>query len=101
MDFAGPITNNNRDTYILVTIASYSRYPHAETYNNCDTETAISYLKEYVKFRGIPRSLRCDKAQAFKAKKFEIFCKDNNIKLILAPQEIIGAWEWSKDLSKQ
>ena len=31
MDFAAPITNNNRDTYILVTIDRYSRYPHAET----------------------------------------------------------------------
>ena len=44
-DFAGPITNNNRDIYILVTIDRYSRYPQAETYTNCDTEIAISYLK--------------------------------------------------------
>ena len=85
MDFAGPITNNNKDTYRLVTIDRYSRYPHAETYNNCDTDTAISYLKEYIKFHGIPRSVRCGQAQAFKAKNFEIFCKDNNIRLILAP----------------
>ena len=33
----------------------------------------------------MPRSVRCDQAQAFKAKKFEIFCKDNNIRLIIAP----------------
>ena len=85
MDFAGPITNNNKDTYILITIARYSRYPHAETYNNCDTDTAISYLKEYITFHGIPRSVRCDQAQAFKAKNFENFCKDNNLRLILAP----------------
>ena len=85
MDFAGPITNNNRDTYILVTVDRYSRYPHAEIYNNCDTNTAINYLKDYIKFHGIPRSLRCDQAQAFKAKNSEIFCKDNNIRLILAP----------------
>ena len=85
MDFAGPITNNNKDTYILVTIDRYSRYPHAETYNNCDTDTAISYLKEYIKFHGIPWSVRCDQAQAFNAKNFEIFCKENNIRLILAP----------------
>ena len=85
MDFAGPITKNNRDTYILVTIDRYSRYPHAETYNNCDTDTAINYLKEYIKFHGIPGSVRCDQAQAFKAKNFEMFCKDNNIRLILAP----------------
>ena len=97
MDFAGPITNNNKDTYILVTIDRYFRYPHAETYNNCDTDTAISYLNEYIKFHGIPRSVRCDQAQAFKAKNFEIFCKNINIRLILAPTEITEAQEWSKD----
>ena len=81
MDFAGPITNNNRDTYILVTIDRYI----TETYINCDTETALSYLKEYIKFHGIPRSLKCDQVQAFKAKNFEIFWKNNNIRLILPP----------------
>ena len=85
MDSAGPIANNIKDTYILVTKNRYSRYPHAETYTNCDTDTAMSYLKEYIKFHGIPRSVRCDQAQAFKAKNFEIFCKDNKIRLILAP----------------
>ena len=85
MDFAGPIINNNRDTYLLVTLDRYSRYPHAETYTNCDTETALSYLKEYIYFHGIPRSIRRDQAQAFKAKNFEIFYKDNNMRLIPAP----------------
>ena len=36
-------------------------------------------------FHGIPRALRCDQAQAFKSKNFEIFVKDNNIKPTLAP----------------
>ena len=36
-------------------------------------------------FHGIPRSIRCDQAQAFKAREFEVYCKDKNIKLILAP----------------
>ena len=85
MHFAGLLANNNRDTYILVTIDRYSRYPHAEVYNTCDTETALPYLKKYIKFHGIPRSTRCDQAQAFEVKNFEIFCRDNNIKLILAP----------------
>ena len=85
MDFAGPLTNSNKDTYILVTVDRYSRYPHAEIYKNCDKDTAINYLKDYKKFHGIPRSIRCDQAQAFKAKNFEIYCKDNNIRLILAP----------------
>ena len=85
IDFTGPTLDNNKDTYILVSVDRFSRYPHAKAYHNCNTETAIEFLKSYMTFHGIPRSLRCDQAQAFKSKNFEIFGKDNNIKLILAP----------------
>ena len=87
MDFAGPIPykKSTQNNYILVTVDRLSRFPHAETFHNCDTETAIDYLEKYCKLHGIPRSLRCDQAQAFKAKEFDIFCKNKNIKLILAP----------------
>ena len=85
LDFAGPITDENlKDAYILASVDRYSRYPHAKAYNNCDAETAIQYLNQYIKFNGIPRNLGCDQAQAFKSRQFKIFCKDNNIKLILA-----------------
>ena len=87
MDFAGPIPykDNTQNNYILVTVDRRSRYPHAEIFKNCDTKTAIEYLESYCKVHGIPRSIRCDQAQAFKAKEFDIFCKNKNIKLILAP----------------
>ena len=35
--------------------------------------------------QGVPRNIRCDQAQGFRAKKFRIYCKSNNIKLIFAP----------------
>ena len=87
MDFAGPIPfkENTQNNYILITVDRLSRYPHAETFHNCDTETALDYLERYCKQHGIPRSIRCDQAQAFKAKEVEILCKNKNIKLILAP----------------
>ena len=87
MDFAGPIPykNKTQNDYILVTVDILSRFPHAETFHNCETETAIEYLEKYCKLHGIPRLIRCDQAQAFKAKEFKIFCKNRNIKLILAP----------------
>ena len=77
MDFAGPIPykNSTQNNYILVPVDRLSRFPHAETFHNCDTETAIDYLEKYCKLHGIPRSIRCDQAQAFKAKEFDIFCK--------------------------
>ena len=97
MDFARPITSNNRDTYILVTIDEYSDYPNAEAYNNCDTETTLTYLNEYENFPGIPRPIGCDQAQAFKAKKsFEIFSQDNDMKLMLAPPGVHRATVWSE-----
>ena len=87
MDFAGPIPykNSTQNNYILVTVDRLSRFPHAETFYNCDTETAIGYLERNCKLHGIPRSIRCDQAQSFKAKEFDIFCKYKNMKLILAP----------------
>ena len=80
-----PFKKNSKDSSILVSIDRFSRYPHAKAYHNSDTETAIENLKSQMTFIGIPRTLRCDQEQALISKNFEIFCKDNNIKLILAP----------------
>ena len=86
LDFAGPIPNeSNKDTYILVAVDRFSRFPSAVVHPNCDATTAINFLQQYCKFHGIPRSLRCDQVQAFKSKTFEIYCKNKNIKLIFSP----------------
>ena len=87
MDFPGPIPlrNHTDNYYILVSVGRYSRFPTAKVYKNCDASNAIEYLEEYCKFHGIPRLLRCDQEQAFKSTEFNVHCKDNNIKLILAP----------------
>ena len=74
LDFAGPITDEQqKDSYILATVDRFSRYPHAKVYHNWDTDTAIEYLEKCIKFHGIPRNIRCDQAQAFKSRQFEIF----------------------------
>ena len=41
IDFTGPIPDNNKDSYILVSVDRLSRYPHDKAYHNVDTETAI------------------------------------------------------------
>ena len=85
LDFAGPIPfREHKQNYsIFLSVDHLTRYPHAQVFKDCDTQTASNYLEEYCRFHGIPRSLRCDQAQAFKAREFEIFCKNKNIKLIL------------------
>ena len=77
MDFAVPIPfkENTQNNYILVTVDRLSRYPHFETFRNCETETDLDYHERSCKQHGIPRSIRCDHAQAFKATEFEIFAK--------------------------
>ena len=88
LDFAGPIVdtkNNNNEHYILAAVDRFSSYPSALVHTNCDTKTAIEFLNQYCKFHGIPRSIRCDQAQAFKSRTFEIYCKEKNIKLIFSP----------------
>ena len=87
MDFAGPIRfkNNTDNHYIPVSVDRYSRFPTIQVYKNCKASTAIEYLEKYCRFHGIPRSIRCDQAQAFKFRDFTVYCKDDNIKLILAP----------------
>ena len=88
LDFAGPIVdtkNNNNEHYILAAVDRFSRYPSAIVHTNCDTQTATEFLNQYCKYHGIPRSIRCDQAQAFKSRAFEIYCKEKNIKLIFSP----------------
>ena len=85
LNFAGPIVdikNNNNEHYILAAVDRFSRYPSAIVHTNCDTQTAIEFLNQYCKFHVIPRSIRCDQAQAFKSRAFKIYCKEKNIKLI-------------------
>ena len=36
-----------------------------------------------MKYHGIPTTIHCDQAQAFKSKVFELYSKDKNIKLLL------------------
>ena len=87
LDFEGPIPfrEHKQNYYILALVDRLTRYPHAEVFKDCDTQTALNYFEEYCRFHGIPRSIRCDQAQAFKAREFELFWKNKNIKLILAP----------------
>ena len=86
IDLAGqiPFREHKQNYYILISVDRLTRYPHAQVFKDCPP-TPLNYLEEYCRFHGIPRSLRCDQAQAFKARKFEVFCKNKNIKLILAP----------------
>ena len=39
----------------------------------------------YFSKNGLPHRLRWDQAKTFRAKKFQLFCKTNNLKLLFTP----------------
>ena len=42
-------------------------------------------MQTHIVNHGVPRNIRWDQAQVFRAKKIMLYCKNNNIKLIFAP----------------
>ena len=86
LDFAGPLPDDlNRDAYILVAIDKWSKFPTAKIVSNTTADIAIKFMQRYNSNNGVSRRLPCDQAQTFRAKKFQIFCRSNNIKLLFAP----------------
>ena len=85
-DFAGPLPDeNDKKVYILVGVDRFSRFPYAKVLTNNKADTIIRFMQNHIVSQGVPRAIRCDQAQGFRAKKFLIYCKTNNIKLIFAP----------------
>ena len=86
MDFAGPLLDeNNKNVYILVGVDRFSQFPYAKVVANNKADTIIKFMQTHIVNHGVPRNIRCDQAQGFRAKKFMIYCKSKNIKLIFAP----------------
>ena len=82
LDFIGPITDNNRRFYILLSIDRYSKWPAASFCKHTDGETAVTFLEQYIQLNGIPKTIKTDKATAFTGRTFRNFCKKHYIKLI-------------------
>ena len=86
LDFAGPLPDeNDKEVYILVVVDRFSRFSYAKVVTNNKADTIIRFLQNQIVNQGVPRAIRCDQAQGFRAKKFLIYCKTNNVKLIFAP----------------
>ena len=82
MDFIGPITENNRRFYILLSMDRYSKWPAASFCLSRDGETAVKFLEQYIQLNGIPKTIRSYRATAFTGRLFRDFCKKHYIKLI-------------------
>ena len=87
IDFTGALTfrKHKVEYQILATVACLTHLPHAQVYKNCDTHSNKIFRRRLLIPHGIPRAIRHDQGQAYKSPELEIFCKDQNIKLLLAP----------------
>ena len=86
MNFAGPLPEENgKEVYILVEVDRFSCFPYAKFVTNYRADTSIRFMQTHIVNHGVPRNIRCDQAQGFRAKKFLMFSNTNNIKLLFAP----------------
>ena len=86
LDFVGPLQEEfNRDAYILVAIDKWSKFPIAKVVTNTTADIANKFMQRYISNNKVPRRLRCDQAQTFRAEKFQLIRNTNNIKCLFAP----------------
>ena len=82
LDFIGPITDQNRRFYILLSLDRYSKWPVTSLCKTKDGETAIKFLEHYCNLNSIPKTIRTDKATVFTGRQFRNFCKIKYFKII-------------------
>ena len=82
LDFIGPITEDHRHFYILLSIDRFSKWPAASFCKHTDIEKAVKYLEQFIHLNGVPKTIRTDKATAFTGRLFRKICKQRYIKLI-------------------
>ena len=78
----GPITDQNRRFYTLLSMDRYSKWPAASLCKTTDGETEIKFLEQYCNSNGIPKTISMDKAAAFTGRLFRKFCKNKFIEII-------------------
>ena len=79
LDFIGPITDNHRRFYMILSIDRYSNWPAASCCKHTDGKTAIKIVEQYIQLDSIPKTIRKDKATAFTGGLFLDFCKNATI----------------------
>ena len=68
LDFAGPLPDK-LNIYVLVAIDKWSKFPTAKVVTNTTADVTNKFMQRYISNKGVPRRLRCDQGQTFRAKK--------------------------------
>lgn len=72
----------NNKIYLLSLIAHFSKYAENFLINKKDETTVINKIKLFIQNNGKPDKILTDNGKEFSNKKFQKFCKKNNILLI-------------------
>ncbi|XP_055584942.1 uncharacterized protein K02A2.6-like [Uranotaenia lowii] len=75
VDFAGPFMN----TYFIVLVDAYTKWPEVRILNNITTATTIQICREYFATYGIPSVLVSDRGVQFTSEEFQRFLKMNGV----------------------
>lgn len=75
VDFAGPFKN----TYFIVLVDAYTKWPEVRILNNITTATTIRICREYFATYGIPSVLVTDHGVQFTSDEFQRFLKTNGV----------------------
>ena len=71
LDFAGTLPDElNKEANTLVAIDKWSKFSTAKVVTNTTADIAIKFMQRYISNNGVPRRIRCDQAQIFRAKNF-------------------------------
>ena len=57
LDFIGPITEDHRRFYILLSIYRYGKWPAASFCQHTDDESAVKFLEQYIQLSSTPKSI--------------------------------------------
>ena len=64
LNFIGPITVDNRQFHILLSMVRFSKWLAASFCTSTDGQAAINFLEQYIQLNGVPKTTRTDKATA-------------------------------------
>ena len=74
LHFTEPLLDElNQDAYFFVAIDKWSKLPSAKIISNTTADITIIFMQRYISNNEVPRRLRCDQSQKFRAKNFNCF----------------------------
>ena len=79
IDFKGPLPSYTRNTYILVVIDEYSRFPFCFPCANMHAKTVINCLNELFCLCGVPGYVHSDNATSFRSGAIKAFLNSKGV----------------------